>query len=116
MTEPSNETLQDNNPAGTTLSGHVTRALIRLGEAFTYRDFRNLWTAAFTSAVGTWMQRFAQQWLIFTLTGSAFYLALDNFVGTVPLLLFTLLGGVTADRYDRRHLLMGSQILQMVCA
>ncbi len=116
MTEPSNETLQDNNPAGTTLSGHVSRALIRLGEAFTYRDFRNLWTAAFTSAVGTWMQRFAQQWLIFTLTGSAFYLALDNFVGTVPLLLFTLLGGVTADRYDRRHLLMGSQILQMVCA
>ncbi len=96
--------------------GRVLRALLRLGEAFTFRDFRNVWTAAFTSAVGSWMQRFAQQWLIYELTGSAFYLGLDTFVGAVPLLLFTLVGGVTADRYDRRHLLMGSQVLQMVCA
>ena len=96
--------------------GRVVRALLRLGEAFTFRGFRNLWTAAFTSAVGTWMQRFAQQWLIYDLTGSAFYLGLDMFVGNVPLLLFTLIGGVTADRYDRRHMLMASQILQMICA
>ena len=90
--------------------------LLRLGAAFTYPAFRNLWTAAFTSAAGTWMQRFAQQWLIFDLTGSAFYLGLDAFVGAVPLLLFTLIWGVTADRYDRRHLLMASQMLQMACA
>ena len=96
--------------------GRVASALLRLGEAFTFRSFRNLWTAAFTSAVGTWMQRFAQQWLIYDLTGSAFYLGLDMFVGNVPLLLFTLIGGVTADRYDRRHMLMASQLLQMVCA
>jgi MFS family permease len=96
--------------------GRIARILLRLGEAFTFRDFRNLWTAAFTSAVGTWMQRFAQQWLIYDLTGSAFYLGLDMFVGNVPLLLFTLIGGVTADRYDRRHMLMASQVLQMVCA
>jgi len=62
------------------------------------------------------MQRFAQQWLVFSLTDSAFYLSVDMFVGAVPLLLFTLIGGVVADRYDRRHLLMGSQILQMLCA
>ena len=102
--------------ADATPPGRVAGALLRLGEAFTFRDYRNLWTAAFTSAVGTWMQRFAQQWLIYDLTGSAFYLGLDVFVGNVPLLLFTLLGGVTADRYDRRHMLMASQILQMVCA
>ena len=95
--------------------------LLRIGEAFTYKAFRNIWTAAFTSAVGTWMQRFAQQWLIFDLTKSvptdaAFYLGVDAFAGNVPLLLFTLLGGVVADRYDRRYLLMGSQILQMCCA
>ena len=96
--------------------GWVVRALLRLGEAFTFPGFRNLWTAAFTSAVGTWMQRFAQQWLIYDLTGSAFYLGLDMFVGNVPLLLFTLIGGVTADRYDRRHMLMASQLLQMICA
>ena len=94
----------------------ISNIAFRLGEAFTYSRFRNLWTAAFTSAVGTWMQRFAQQWLVFTLTESPFYLSLDMFVGAVPLLLFTLIGGVVADRYDRRHLLMGSQGLQMICA
>jgi len=62
------------------------------------------------------MQRFAQQWLIFSLTDSAFYLGLDMFVGALPLLLFTLIGGVIADRYNRRFLLMASQILQMLCA
>lgn len=106
------EPVQADAPA----QGAVLRALLRLGEAFTFRAFRHLWTAAFTSAVGTWMQRFAQQWLIYDLTGSAFYLGLDMFVGNVPLLLFTLIGGVTADRYDRRHMLMASQTLQMVCA
>ena len=90
--------------------------LRRLAVAFTFSKFRNLWLAAFTSAVGTWMQRFAQQWLILSLTGSAFILGLNTFLGELPLLLFTLLGGVIADRYDRRHLLMGSQVVQMACA
>ena len=102
--------------APVTWPGLLSAALLRLGAAFTYPAFRNLWTAAFTSAAGTWMQRFAQQWLIFELTGSAFYLGLDAFVGAVPLLFFTLIGGVTADRYDRRHLLIASQVVQMAGA
>ncbi len=93
-----------------------TRILRRLIRSFSYPAFRNLWLAAFTSAVGTWMQRFAQQWLILTLTGSAFFLGLDTFLGELPLLLFTLIGGVIADRHDRRYLLIASQTLQMVCA
>jgi MFS family permease len=88
----------------------------RLAASFAHPNFRNLWLAAFTSAVGTWMQRFAQQWLILTLTGSAFFLGLDAFLGELPLLLFTLIGGVIADRHDRRHLLIASQSLQMVSA
>ena len=92
------------------------RIILRLAAAFTFPNFRHLWLAAFTSAIGTWMQRFAQQWLILTLTGSALYLGLDAFVGELPLLLFTLIGGVIADRHDRRHLLMASQALQMACA
>ena len=92
------------------------RILRRLAAAFAFANFRNLWLAAFTSAVGTWMQRFAQQWLILTLTGSAFFLGLNTFLGELPLLLFTLIGGVIADRHDRRHLLIASQSVQMVCA
>ena len=90
--------------------------LQRVLAAFTYRDFRVLWFGAFTSTVGTWMQRVAQSWLVLELTGSTFYLGLDDFLGQLPILLFTLLGGVIADRHDRRHLLLGSQYVQMATA
>jgi MFS family permease len=84
--------------------------------AFTYRDFRVLWLGAFTSTVGNWMQEVAQAWLVFDLTKSSFYLGLDDFLGQLPILLFTLIGGVIADRQDRRHLLLGSQFVQMTTA
>ena len=84
--------------------------------AFTYRDFRVLWFGAFLSTVGTWMQKVAQSWLVFDITKSSFYLGLDDFLGQLPILLFTLLGGVIADRHDRRRLLLGSQYVQMTTA
>ena len=64
------------------------------------------------------MQKVAQAWLIVTLTGSssAFYLGLDSFAGEVPILLFTLIGGVVADRRDRRHMMLISQVIQMTVA
>ena len=84
--------------------------------AFTYRDFRVLWFGAFSSTVGTWMQKVAQSWLVFELTKSSFYLGLDDFLGQLPILLLTLIGGVIADRHDRRRLLLGSQCVQMTTA
>jgi MFS family permease len=92
--------------------------LRRIAAALTYRDFRLLWAGAFTSSVGTWMQRVAQSWLVLTLAGSssAFYLGLDSFLGEAPILLFTLVGGVIADRRDRRHVLITSQLVQMTTA
>jgi MFS family permease len=84
--------------------------------AFTYRDFRVLWFGAFTSTVGTWMQKVAQSWLVFELTKSSFYLGLDDFLGQLPILLLTLIGGVIADRHDRRQLLLGSQCVQLATA
>jgi MFS family permease len=62
------------------------------------------------------MQKVAQSWLIFSLTGSSFFLGLDDFLGQLPILLFTVLGGVIADRHDRRRLLIGSQYVQMTTA
>lgn len=84
--------------------------------AFGYRDFRILWFGAFASTVGTWMQKVAQSWLVFDLTQSSFYLGLDDFLGQLPILLFTIVGGVIADRHDRRRLLIGSQYVQMATA
>ena len=71
---------------------------------------------ACTSSIGTWMQKVAQSWLVLELTDSAKYLALDAFLGELPILLFTLIGGVVADRRDRRKLLLASQVVQMSSA
>ena len=84
--------------------------------AFKYRDFRVLWFGAFTSTVGNWMQQVAQSWLVFELTKSSFYLGLDYFFGQLPILLLTLIGGVVADRHDRRYVLLTSQVIQMTTA
>ena len=81
--------------------------------AFTYRDFRVQWIGACTSSIGTWMQIVAQNWLVVSLTNSPFFLGLDAFLQQLPIILFSLIGGVFADRYDRRRTLMMSQIIQM---
>lgn len=85
----------------------------RLAAAFAYHDFRTLWIGSLTSTIGTWMQNIAQNWLILSMTGSAFYLGLDAFLQQLPIMLFTLIGGVFADRRDRRLMLMTSQYIQM---
>src|SRR5215831_155186 len=75
-----------------------------------------MWIGACTSTIGTYMQVVAQSWLIYTLSNSAFLLALDQVLGGLPILLFSLVGGVIADRIDRRYLLLGSQYVQMTSA
>jgi len=90
--------------------------LRRVFKAFHYREFRLLWFGACTSSIGTWMQTVAQSWLVFQISGSAFLLGLDGFLGQIPILLFSLIGGVIADRIDRRRVLLGSQYVQMTCA
>jgi predicted MFS family arabinose efflux permease len=101
-----------------TATTNTDAGIRRVIAALTYRDFRILWFGAFTSTIGTWMQKVAQSWLILTITGpsSAFFLGLDSFLGELPILLFTLIGGVVADRRDRRQLLLASQYVQMTAA
>jgi len=88
----------------------------RIFKAFLYRDFRLVWIGACTSSVGTWMQIVAQGWLIYRLSHSARLLALDQFLGGIPIFLFSLVGGVFADRVERRKLLLGSQYVQLASA
>src|ERR1700678_4387552 len=75
-----------------------------------------MWFGACTSSIGTWMQIVAQGWLIYRLSHSAFLLALDQFLAGIPIFLFSLIGGVVADRAERRKILLGSQYVQMACA
>jgi predicted MFS family arabinose efflux permease len=90
--------------------------LRRVFKAFQYRDFRLMWVGACTSSVGTWMQIVAQGWLIYRLSHSAFLLALDQFLAGIPIFLFSLIGGVVADRTERRKILLVSQYIQMASA
>jgi len=75
-----------------------------------------MWFGACMSSIGTWMQIVAQGWLIYRLSHSAFLLALDQFLGGIPIFLFSLIGGVVADRAERRKILLASQYVQMSCA
>src|SRR5215471_3583029 len=90
--------------------------LRRVFKAFQYRDFRLMWIGACTSSVGTWMQIVAQGWLIYRLSHSSFLLALDQFLAGLPIFLFSLIGGVVADRVERRRILLASQWVQMASA
>jgi MFS family permease len=100
-------------PAG---SSFGSRAARRMLAAFTYRDFRVQWFGACTSSIGTWTQTSAQNWMVLALTHSAFFLGLDAFLQQLPIMLFTLIGGVLADRRDRRRTLLASQYVQMATA
>jgi predicted MFS family arabinose efflux permease len=90
--------------------------LRRVFKAFHYRDFRLLWFGACLSSIGTFMQSVAQSWLVLQISGSARMLGLDAFLGNIPIFLFSLVGGVVADRVSRRRLLLGSQWVQLTCA
>jgi MFS family permease len=90
--------------------------LSRTFSALRYRDFRLLWIGAFLSTTGTWMQTIAQGWLVLDMTGSAFLLGVDGFLATGPMIIFSLFGGVIADRVERRKIMLLSQYLQMTFA
>jgi MFS family permease len=90
--------------------------MARVAGALTHRNFRLIWLAALGSTIGTWMQKYAQSVLVYDLTQSKFYLGMDDFLSQLPILLFMLIGGVIADRHDRRRLLTGSQYVQAFSA
>ena len=75
-----------------------------------------MWIGACTSSIGTWMQIMAQSWLIYRLSHSSRLLALDQFLGGIPIFLFSIIGGVVADRTERRKILLVSQYIQMASA
>src|ERR1044071_9294500 len=108
---PQEQTIESDVRAAATPS-----AFHRTFSALHSRDFRLFWFGAFTSACGTFMQALAQGWLVYTMTGSALLLGFDGFLATGPMLLFSLFGGVIADRFSRRKVMLISQWVQMILA
>lgn len=84
--------------------------------ALKYRNYRLWFTGQLVSLFGTWMQTTAQGYLVFQLTGSPVYLGYVGFAAGVPAWVFTLYGGVIADRMPRRTLLLITQTAMMLLA
>lgn len=81
-----------------------------------YRDFRNLWLGSFASYAGQWIQQATIAWLAYDMTGSKSLLGLILGMRAIPMFLCAPLAGVAADRYDRRRLLAGSQVVSALTA
>jgi MFS family permease len=82
--------------------------------ALRHRNFRLFLAGQFLSLCGTWVQHVAHGWLVLELTDSAFAVGLVSTLGSLPILLFTLYGGVVADRVDRHRFLMVLQSLMLI--
>lgn len=84
--------------------------------ALHFRDFRLFFVGQFISVIGTWMQTVAEQWLVYTVTGSATWLGIVSGASAIPYVLFAVWGGQVADRYPRRTTLLITQTVAMVLA
>jgi MFS family permease len=84
--------------------------------ALKYRNFQLFFGGQLISLVGTWMQNVAQAWLVYSLTGSSVLLGLVSFSGQIPVFVFSVLGGIAADRLSRKHVVIATQTLSMLLA
>ncbi|HEY2986110.1 MAG TPA: MFS transporter [Candidatus Binatia bacterium] len=79
-----------------------------------YRDFRLFWLGLFIGNIGTWMQMTATSWLLYELTNSPLQLGMNGLFRAVPSIALGLFGGTVADRYDRKRLMLATQITSML--
>lgn len=98
--------------AATGISGRLTRTFA----AMSYPNYRLWFLGQLGSLVGTWMQSTAEGFLVFQLTNSPAYLGYVGFAAGIPSWIFMLFGGVVADRFPRRYLIMITQSVMMLLA
>ena len=86
------------------------------GRALRHRNFQLFFSGQLISLIGTWMQSVAQSWLVYRLTGSALLLGSVGFASQVPVFVFAPLGGIAADRFNRRQIVIATQTAAMLLA
>ena len=90
------------------------RLIDNISRAFKHKNYRYYFLWQFLSFAGTWIQSTAQSWLVYRLTGSALFLGLVSFAGSLPALLFAPFSGVVSDRFKRKNILIVTQILCLI--
>jgi MFS family permease len=86
------------------------------GRALRHRNFQLFFSGQLISLIGTWMQTVAQSWLVYRLTGSGLKLGAVGFASQIPVFLVAPIGGIVADRTNRKHVVIGTQIASMLLA
>jgi MFS family permease len=84
--------------------------------ALRHRNFQLFFSGQLISLIGTWMQTIAESWLVYRLTGSPLLLGAAGFASQFPVFLVAPLGGIAADRFNRRRVVIGTQISSMLLA
>lgn len=92
------------------------RGFMFAGRAFGHRNYRLFFAGQGMSLIGTWMQQIAMSWLVYRLTGSAALLGLIGFIAMAPMFFVPSIAGVFVDRWDRRRMLMFTNLFAMIQA
>src|SRR6266566_5820472 len=98
------------------LAQQAKKGLLRAFTSLRQRNFRLFWFGQMISLMGTMMQIIGQAWLVLELTHSAWQLGLVGALQALPVLLFSLFGGVFADRWPKRRVLLLTQTAAMIQA
>ncbi len=114
-TDPSTES-QSAPPEPTAKPPHQSRGGFAVLRVLRHPEFAIFWGGQAVSLVGTWMQNFAQGWVVAGMSSSALSLGLINFAASIPTLLLMPLGGIAADRMERRTILVYSSLAMGIVA
>lgn len=94
----------------------MVQKLLSAFPAFRSKNYRLYFAGQLVSLIGTWLQMVAQAWLVLQLTQSAFMVGLVSALGFLPILFFSLFGGVLVDRFHKRELIISTQVAEMILA
>lgn len=103
-------------PTATVRHGAAVRLGMQTFSSLRHRDYRYLWIGTLFMSAGQWIQQVTLGWMVYDLTGSAVLLGLLNGLRSAPFLVSSPIAGVAADRFDRRRLVLGAQLLLLVAA
>ncbi|HEX3007435.1 MAG TPA: MFS transporter [Bacteroidales bacterium] len=94
----------------------LSKRLNNLFVSFHSRNYRFYFAGQSLSLIGSWMQNIAMSWLVYRLTNSVFLLGVVSFMNLIPSFFFSPFAGVISDKYNRRNIMMTTQVLFMLQA
>src|ERR1700758_893213 len=105
---------QKRNNANASLEN--THRIPQMLRALRHRNFQLFFSGQLISLIGTWMDNIAEAWLVYRLTGSSLLLGTVAFAGQIPVFLMSPVGGMVADRFNRRKVVIATQVASMIFA